>query len=78
MAFKYNATGNSTALRRINDTLAAFDLLTKCTGKDGFLARIAEPSNSKPYQAYYNGSNHAFSCVAPWQDYTWYVSAHMC
>ena len=78
MAFKYNVTQDTATLGKIAGTLDAFDLLTNCSSKPGFLVRIAAKSDIKPFQAYYNGSNHEFQCAPPQQDYTWCALSRTC
>lgn len=71
MAYKYNVTQDAATLQKINSTLDAFDFLTVASGKVGFLVRFAARSDIPQYKAYWHGSNHAFTCPPPYENYTW-------
>lgn len=72
LANKYDVTGDSATLTEINEVLDTIDMLTKITGKDGYIARFAGLTSDPAYQAYYTGYGNGYDTgVAPWTSYTW-------
>ena len=53
LAFRYRATKDPAMLRRVKDTLAVLDLLTKVSGRTGYIARSAGPAAADSYREYY-------------------------
>lgn len=53
LAFRYMATKDAEILQKIKDTLGVFDLLTKVSGRTGYIARFAGPADNEAYREYY-------------------------
>jgi hypothetical protein len=53
LAFHYAVEPSQELLGAIADTLAAIDLLTRVTGKEGYIARYLGPASDPWYQPYY-------------------------
>ena len=52
-AFQYAAEPSQEVLEAIADTLSAIDLLTRVSGRDGYIARYLGPASDVLYQRYY-------------------------
>jgi len=65
LAFQYNAEPSPALLDDISETLAAIDLLTRVTGKDGFIARYLGPASDLWYQPYYAQYGDGPSALRP-------------
>ena len=53
LAFRYNATSDPQTLRRIEDSLQAFENKTIISGKPGFMVRFMGAASDPAYQSYY-------------------------
>lgn len=82
LAFHYAAEPSEALLVRIAETLTAIDLLTRVSGKDGFIARYTGPAEDPhyaPYYVQYGGpaflrpgfGSRAYSGVPPYGDLVW-------
>jgi hypothetical protein len=71
-AFRFAVTGDPAAAAEINTTLDTLDLLTRCSGKNGYIVRAALPTADPAYIAYYSTySLGHYPCVAPMVGLTW-------
>jgi len=53
VALRYKVTGDKALLQDIQAVLDKFELLTKVTGRTGYIARYAGPASDNAYQEYY-------------------------
>ena len=53
LALRYHVTTDAKARAAILAVLDAFDVLTRVTGMEGYVARYAGPADSAPYREYY-------------------------
>lgn len=72
LAHQYVVTNDPIVMGSLWNTLEAIDLLSTCTGKNGYIARFAGPATDPAYAKYYVGyTNGHHACIAPHTDYVW-------
>lgn len=83
LVMRYEVTGDKATLAAIHEILDKYDMLTRITGREGYIARYAGLADNDAYKAYYSvygrgedaerpGLGHwAYKGVAPWEDYIW-------
>lgn len=83
LAAKYHVAPDEETLAHIKRTLEKFDLLTRVSGRTGYIARYAGPADDEAYREYYKVygrgedperpgmGNWAYQGVEPWSDHVW-------
>jgi len=83
LAVRYSLEPTETLRAEILSILDAFDLLTKVSGREGYIARFAAPASDEGYRAYYKEygrgedparpglGKRAFQGVEPYTDLVW-------
>ncbi len=82
LALRYAVEPDEALRLAILRTLDDFDLLTRVSGRDGYIARYAGPADGPAYRAYYQQSGgedpgrpglgrHAYAGAPPYEDLVW-------
>ena len=87
LALKYKVAPDPETLARIKTTLEKYDILTRVSGRVGYIARYAGPANDDAYREYYKVYGRgedpdrpglgkwAFQGVEPWTDFVWLANS---
>jgi hypothetical protein len=83
LALKYKVTSDADTLAHIKNTLEKYDILTRVSGRVGYIARYAGPADDAAYREYYKVYGRgedperpglgkwAHQGVEPWTDLVW-------